>query len=321
MVKCGDYLGDRNNKKMSEMRFKQPIFALMGAAGYVAPRHLEAIKSNQGDLLVAMDPNDSVGVLDRYFPEAKFFTSFERFERFVFKQRDTDRPIDIVSICSPNHLHDTHCRFALMNKAHAICEKPLVLRPSNLQRLREAEAESGKRIFCILQLRHHSKIKELKASIGNDTNLRHQLSLTYITSRGPWYHISWKGNEEKSGGVLFNIGIHFFDMLIYVFGPVIEFSLDALDGQSATGKLSFKNADVSWKLSTDKHDLPVGCEKPTFREIKINNESVEFSDGFTDLHSESYRAILAGDGFGLDDVAPSLDLVTKLRAIGVARNG
>ena len=306
---------------MNEMRFKEPVFALMGAAGYIAPRHLEAIKNNQGVLLAAMDPNDSVGILDRYFPEAKFFTSFERFERFVFKQKDTDTPIDIVSICSPNYLHDTHCRFALMNRAHVICEKPLVLRPSNLQSLREAEIESGKRIFCILQLRHHAKIKELKASIGNDTSQRHQVSLDYITSRGPWYDISWKGDEEKSGGILFNIGIHFFDMLIHIFGPAIDVALDALDSHSAAGKLRFENADVSWRLSTDKNDLPAGCDKPTFREIKINDVSLEFSDGFTDLHSESYRAILAGEGYGLDDVAPSLDLVTQLRALGASQNG
>ena len=298
---------------MTQEKLSKPCFALMGVAGFIAPRHLEAIKSNNGALLAAMDPNDSVGILDSYFPHAKFFVSFERFERFIYKQRATENPIEFMSICSPNHLHDTHCRFSLNNGANAICEKPLVLMPMNLERLREAEQETGKRIFCILQLRLHSKIIALREMVHQDQSKRYQVSLEYITSRGPWYDISWKGDESKSGGVLFNIGIHFFDMLLHVFGPMAAFELDRLTNNTASGKLACAQADITWKLSTNRDDLPKNCDKPTFREIKIDGQALEFSDGFTDLHAQSYEAILNGRGFGLDEVKPSLELVDAIR--------
>ena len=298
---------------MNQEKLSKPCFALMGVAGFVAPRHLEAIASNNGELLAAMDPSDSVGILDRYFPHAKFFVSFERFERFIYKQRATENPVEFMSICTPNHLHDTHCRFSLNNGANAICEKPLVLMPSNLERLREAEQETGKRIFCILQLRLHSKIIALREMVQQDQNKRYQVSLEYITSRGPWYDISWKGDESKSGGVLFNIGIHLFDMLLHVFGPTAGFKLDRLTNNTASGELTCAQADINWKLSTNRDDLPKNCDKPTFREIKIDGQALEFSDGFTDLHAQSYEAILNGRGFGLDEVKPSLELVAALR--------
>ena len=298
---------------MTQEKLSKPCFALMGVAGFIAPRHLEAIQSNNGELLAAMDPNDSVGILDRYFPHAEFFVSFERFERFIYKQRATENPVKFMSICSPNHLHDTHCRFSLNNGANAICEKPLVLMPSNLERLREAEQETGKRIFCILQLRLHSKIIALREMVQQDQNKRYQVSLEYITSRGPWYDISWKGDESKSGGVLFNIGIHFFDMLLHVFGSMAAFRLDRLTKNTASGKLTCAQADITWKLSTNRDDLPKNCDKPTFREIKIDGQALEFSDGFTDLHAQSYEAILNGRGFGLDEVKPSLELVDAIR--------
>ena len=290
-------------------------FALMGAAGYIAPRHLEAIQANGGELIAAMDPSDSVGILDRYFPNTQFFISFERFERFVYKQKEINKVIDFISICSPNYLHDTHCRFALQNGAHAICEKPLVLMPSNLDRLRTSEKETGRQIFCILQLRLHPKIIALKERVRMNPEKRFKVNLTYITSRGPWYDISWKGDSTKSGGILFNIGIHFFDMLLHVFGPVGAHKLDNLSHHSASGQLTCAQADIQWTLSTDKAHLPDNCNKPTFREITIDGEAFEFSDGFTDLHTQSYKAILDGDGFGLDDVAPSLELVTDLKRL------
>ena len=298
---------------MTQEKLSKPCFALMGVAGFIARRHLEAIQTHNGAWLAEMDPNDSVGILDSYFPHAKFFVSFERFERFVYKQRATENPIEFISICSPNHLHDTHCRFSLNNGANAICEKPLVLMPSNLERLREAEQETGKRIFCILQLRLHSKIIALRETVQQDQTKRYQVSLEYITSRGPWYDISWKGDESKSGGVLFNIGIHFFDMLLHVFGPMAAFNLDRLTNNTASGKLTCAQADITWRLSTNRDDLPKNCDKPTFREIKIDGQALEFSDGFTDLHAQSYEAILNGRGFGLDEVKPSLELVNAIR--------
>ena len=286
----------------------------MGAAGYIAPRHLEAIQANGGELIAAMDPNDSVGILDRYFPNTQFFVSFERFERFVNKQKEINKAIDFISICSPNYLHDTHCRFALQNGANAICEKPLVLMPNNLDRLRTSEQETSRQIFCILQLRLHPKIIALKERVRMNPEKRFKVELTYITSRGPWYDISWKGDNTKSGGILFNIGIHFFDMLLHVFGPVGTFQMNQMSQNSASGQLKCEQADIHWTLSTDRTHLPTNNNKPTFREITIDGEAFEFSDGFTDLHTQSYQAILEGKGFGLDEVAPSLALVNALKS-------
>ena len=291
-------------------------FALLGAAGYIAPRHLDAIKANGGKLIAAMDPSDSVGILDRYFPDAKFFTSYERFERFLFKKKIENKPLDFVSICSPNYLHDTHCRLALNNGANAICEKPLVLFPENLERLTQIEIETGKKIFCILQLRLHPKIKALKDEVAVDKTAHYEVNLEYITSRGPWYNVSWKGDEDKSGGILFNIGIHFFDMLLDIFGEAKSNELLFLSHNSAKGRICCKQANINWKLSTDRSKLPENIDKPTFREITINDKSLEFSEGFTDLHQESYAAILNGNGFGLDDVMPSLELASRLRSLG-----
>lgn len=291
-------------------------FALLGAAGYIAPRHLDAMSANGGSLIAAMDPSDSVGILDRYFPETNFFTSYERFERFLFKKKNDNDPLDYVSICSPNYLHDTHCRLALNNGANAICEKPLVLFPENLERLAQVEIDTGKKIFCILQLRLHPKIKALKDEVCKDKSAVYDVNLEYITSRGPWYNVSWKGDEAKSGGVLFNIGIHFFDMLLNVFGEAKSNELLFLGPDTATGRLCCRHANINWKLSTDKSKLPKNTNNSTFREITINDKSLEFSEGFTDLHQESYAAILNGNGFGLDDVMPSIQLVSALRSLG-----
>ena len=291
-------------------------FALVGAAGYIAPRHLDAMSVNGGNLIAAMDPSDSVGILDRYYPEAKFFTSYERFERFLSKKKTDNNPVDFVSICSPNYLHDTHCRLALNNAANAICEKPLVLFPKNLKRLAQIELDTGQKIFCILQLRLHSKIKALRDEVCKDKSAVYEVNLEYITSRGPWYNVSWKGDGTKSGGLLFNIGIHFFDMLLYVFGEAKSNELLFLSPESAAGRLCCKQANINWKLSTDRSKLPKNIGKSTFREITINDKSLEFSEGFTDLHQESYAAILNGNGFGLDDVMPSIQLVSALRSLG-----
>ena len=291
-------------------------FALIGAAGYIAPRHLEAIKALNGNLIAASDPNDSVGILDKHFPETKFFISTDRFERFLFTQKSNGAPVDFVSICSPNHLHDTHCRLALNCGADAICEKPLVILPENLNRLRLAERETGKRIFCILQLRHHEKIVKLREMVQASPSERFKVSLEYITSRGPWYDVSWKGDNEKSGGILSNIGIHFFDMLLNVFGEVESFEITHLSKDFSAGHLRCFQADINWKLSTDRLRLPKDINKPTFREIKINGNAFEFSSGFTELHTKSYQNIINGQGFGLDEVSPSLELVANLRKLG-----
>jgi len=297
------------------------VFALIGAAGYIAPRHLDAMRANGSNLIAAMDPSDSVGVLDRYFPDAKFFTSYERFERFLFKKKIDNNPVEYVSICSPNYIHDTHCRLALNNGANAICEKPLVLFPENLERLAQVERDTGKKIFCILQLRLHSKIKALKAEVAAEKSTVYEVNLEYITSRGPWYNVSWKGNEAKSGGVLFNIGIHFFDMLLNVFGEAQSNELLFLSEDTAVGRLCCKQANINWKLSTDRSNLPKTISTSTFREITINDKSLEFSEGFTDLHQESYAAILNGNGFGLNEVMPSIKLVSALRSLGRGEEG
>ncbi len=291
----------------------QTSFGLVGAAGYIAPRHLDAISSLRGDLAAAMDPNDSVGVLDRYFPNTKFFTSYERFERFLYRKKIENDALDFLSICSPNYLHDTHCRLALNNGSNAICEKPLVLNPENLDRLAQCELETSKKIFCILQLRLHPKIKHLKTEVGLSKSSIYDVNLEYVTSRGPWYDVSWKGDESKSGGILSNIGIHFFDMLLYVFGDAKLNELNFLNQHTASGKLICEQAKINWRLSTDRSQLPQNTNQSTFREITVNGRSLEFSEGFTDLHRESYAAIISGGGFGLDEVRPSVELVQNLR--------
>lgn len=297
-------------------------FALIGAAGYIAPRHMTAIKANGGDLKVAYDPNDSVGVIDSHFPQAHFFTEFERFDRHVDKLRRRGEQIDYVSICSPNYLHDAHIRFGLRAGANVICEKPLVLNPWNIDGLAEIEQQTGHRINTILQLRLHPAIQALKERIAK-SNARHVVDLTYITSRGRWYHASWKGEEAKSGGVATNIGVHFFDMLAYVFGPLQSQTASLRQPERAGGLLSYEKADVRWFLSVDANDLPdnVKGKKTTYRSITVDGEEVEFSEGFTDLHTRSYEEILAGRGYGLDDVRFCVEVVSQFRTLPVTANG
>lgn len=292
-------------------------FALIGVAGYIAPRHLQAIKDTDSELIAAMDTHDSVGILDRYFPHASFFTEFERFDRHLSKLIGRDGNCDYVSICSPNYLHDSHIRFALRIGANAICEKPLVTKPHNLDYLEEIENQTGSKVYNILQLRVHDKIKTLRDKIkAEKSNTKKDVVLTYITSRGPWYKYSWKGDLEKSGGVATNIGIHFFDMLIWLFGHVKETELHLLDDTKAAGFIELENANVRWFLSTDKTDLPeeaVKNNQPTYRSITIDGDEIEFSGGFTDLHTLVYKDIIEGGGYGIKDARPSVQLAWDIR--------
>jgi UDP-N-acetyl-2-amino-2-deoxyglucuronate dehydrogenase len=293
-------------------------FALIGAAGYIAPRHLRAIKETGNNLVCALDPYDGIGILDSFFPQADFFTEPERFDRHLDKlRRQGDKKIDYVSICSPNYLHDAHMRMALRNGAHAICEKPLVLNPWNLDNLQVIEQETGKRIYTILQLRLHPAIQQLKQKIdAGPKDKVYEVDLTYITSRGKWYFISWKGDLQKSGGIATNIGIHFFDMLGWIFGDFKGVEQQTSLPGKAGGKLYFEKANVNWFLSVDENDLPaeaVAQQKRTYRKINIEGEALEFSEGFTDLHTASYRAILNGEGFGIDDARKSIEIASSLR--------
>ncbi len=297
-------------------------FALIGAAGYVAPRHMQAIKAVGGDLKVAFDPNDSVGIIDSYFPQASFFVEFERFDRHIDKLQRRGEAIDHVSICSPNYLHDAHCRFALRAGADAICEKPLVLNPWNIDGLGEIERTTGRRISTILQLRLHPAIKALKQRVDASSSNDFDLSLTYITSRGRWYHTSWKGDDPKSGGIATNIGVHLFDMLVYVFGPARRNIIHLRERERAAGYLECGRARIRWFLSVDRQDLPSSSPpgKTTYRSFTLDGEEIEFSDGFTDLHTRSYEEILAGRGFGLDEVRPSIDIVSSFRSRAIEPN-
>lgn len=294
-------------------------FALTGVAGYIAPRHLQAIKDTNNLLVAALDKHDSVGIIDRYFPYASFFTEFERFERHLerLKREDKNKSIDYLSICSPNFLHDAHIRLALRLGADAICEKPLVLNPWNIDALAELENETGKRIFNILQLREHDSIKNLKQKVQNQNrNSKHNIDLTYITSRGLWYDYSWKGVIEKSGGVATNIGVHFFDMLGWIFGKVQNNEIYLKEKRKVSGFLEFENAIVRWYLSLDSGDLPesaISEGKTTYRSLLLNGEEFHFSEGFTDLHTKVYQSILAGKGFGLDDARQSIEIVHSIR--------
>ncbi len=293
-------------------------FALIGAAGYIAPRHMKAIQETENELVAALDPMDSVGIIDSYFPNADFFIEPERFDRHLDKlKRDGSRKVDYVSICSPNYLHDAHIRMALRNDANAICEKPLVLNPWNLDGLQDIEKETGKKIFNILQLRHHPSIIELKKKIElSPKDKIHDIDLTYITSRGKWYHYSWKGDISKSGGVVTNIGIHFFDMLSWIFGEVISNTLFLSRNDKASGLLQLKNANIRWYLSIDKNDLPIEAtakQISTYRSITVDNHDFEFSGGFTDLHTESYRKIIEGKGYGITDARNSIEIAHLIR--------
>jgi UDP-N-acetyl-2-amino-2-deoxyglucuronate dehydrogenase len=291
-------------------------FALIGAAGFVAPRHMRAIKEVGGDLVVAFDPFDSVGVIDSHFPQARFFTEFERFDRHVDLIRRQGEGVSYMSICSPNYLHDAHVRFALRSGADAICEKPLVLNPRNIDGLADIEAQSGRRVFTILQLRLHPAIKALRDQVAaGPADKIHDVDLTYITSRGRWYHVSWKGDVAKSGGIASNIGVHFYDMLGFVFGKVKANVVHHRGDDCASGYLEYEKARVRWFLSINADDLPdeVKGKKPTYRSITMDGEEIEFSEGFTDLHTASYSEIVAGRGYSLDEVRPSIETVAEIR--------
>jgi UDP-N-acetyl-2-amino-2-deoxyglucuronate dehydrogenase len=294
-------------------------FAMTGVAGYVAPRHLKAIKETGNRLIAAVDPNDSVGILDGYFKDVRFFTEFERFDRHVerLRRQKEEERIHYVSICSPNYLHDAHARFALRVGADVICEKPVVLNPWNIDALRELEEESGHRVFTVLQLRVHPALVALKEKLQKEKSTRQKdICLTYITTRGPWYLVSWKGQADRSGGLATNIGIHFFDLLIWLFGGVVGSEVHVANPLKTAGFLELKNARVKWFLSIDNEDLPAPVKekgKPTYRSITIDGEEVEFSEGFTDLHTIIYRETLAGRGFGLQEARPSVALAHDIR--------
>ncbi len=296
---------------------KNKNFAIIGVGGYIASRHLRAVQDTGNKLLASLDPSDSVGIIDSFFPESDFFVEFERFDRHIDKLRRTGTQVDYVSICSPNYLHDSHIRFALRSGAHAICEKPIVLNPWNVEALTEIEKEYGKNICNILQLRLHPSIIELKKQIENGPKDKiHDIVLTYITSRGRWYHISWKGDIHKSGGIATNIGVHFFDMLIWIFGGVKKNVVHTLNANKASGYLELKNARIKWFLSLDYNDIPLNIKNNgarTYRSITIDNKEIEFSGGFTDLHTESYKRILEGNHFPLLESKPAIDVVYNIR--------
>lgn len=299
-------------------------FAITGVAGFVAPRHLDAIRATGNRLVAAADPHDAVGILDRYAFDVRFFTEIERFDRHLEKlrRRPDDERVHFLSVCSPNYLHDAHIRMALRAQADAICEKPLVINPWNLDALQELERETGRRVFTILQLRLHPALLELRQRIqAGDPGHRYRVGLTYLTSRGQWYQNSWKGVLERSGGLATNIGIHFFDMLIWLFGSVDGINVSVRDEWRTSGSLSLQRADVTWALSAHPADLPFSAvpgKKTTFRSITVDGAEVEFSEGFTELHTRSYEEILAGRGFGIDDARASIELAYRVRHEPVA---
>jgi UDP-N-acetyl-2-amino-2-deoxyglucuronate dehydrogenase len=299
-------------------------FALTGVAGYIAPRHLQAIKDTNNTLIAALDKHDSVGIMDRYFPKSSFFVEFERFERHLERlKRGSDlEAIDYLSICSPNFLHDAHIRLALRIGADAICEKPIVLNPWNLDALQELELETGRKVYNILQLREHDAIIDLKKKVElENKDTKHNIELTYITSRGLWYDFSWKGVPEQSGGVATNIGVHFFDMLGWIFGKVQSSKLYLRENRRVSGYLEFEKANVSWYLSLENSDLPESAiqeGKPTYRSLKLDGEEFQFSEGFTDLHTKVYKSIMDGRGFGLEDARQSIEIVHEIRTKEIA---
>lgn len=296
---------------------RRPRFALIGAAGYIAPRHMRAIQEVGGELVAAVDPNDSVGIIDSYFPNAAFFVEFERFDRHLEKLRRAgpEQRVDYIAICSPNYLHDAHVRFALRYGAHAICEKPIVLNPWNVQALQEIEAESPGRVNTILQLRLHPAIISLRDKILAASG-HHDVDLTYMTARGNWYAASWKGDVRKSGGVATNIGVHFFDMLHWIFGQREDSIVTEVSDKTNAGRLELSRATVNWKLSIDEAELPAetrSAGKRTFRRITVDGDPLEFSEGFTDLHTISYQNILKGNGFSLEDCMAAIETVAEIR--------
>jgi UDP-N-acetyl-2-amino-2-deoxyglucuronate dehydrogenase len=294
-------------------------FAIVGVGGFIAPRHLKAIRDTGNRLVAAMDPNDSVGIIDSYFPDADFFVDFERFDRHVEKLRrsNSERKVDFVSICSPNHLHDAHIRFALRSGANAVCEKPLVLNPWNIDALKEIENDSPGRVFTVLQLRLHPAVLALKDMVMRAEPERvFDVDLTYITSRGKWYQYSWKGDSSKSGGVATNIGVHFFDMLHFVFGALKRNVLHHRENTRAAGYLEYEKARVRWMLSVEAADLPLDSMNKghrTHRSLTIDGNAFEFSEGFTELHTRIYEDIMSGGGFGLEENRTAIQTVSEIR--------
>lgn len=292
-------------------------FAIIGVGGYVAPRHLSAIKDTGNVLVAALDKNDSVGILDSYFPNADFFTEFERFDRHIDKLKRKGTPIDYLSVCSPNYLHDAHIRFGLRIGATVICEKPVVLNPWNVDALLDLQEETGCKVFTILQLRLHPAIIALKENIARSaSNKKHKVDLNYIAARGNWYQSSWKGDVSKSGGITTNLGIHFFDMLIWIFGKVIHSKVVQMDEQNASGELELERAFVTWRLSTDRHQLPQSIAEAglrTFRNLEIDGQTFDFSSGMEMLHRDCYEQILKGEGFSLSETRDSIELAHQIR--------
>ena len=301
-------------------------FAITGVAGYIAPRHLKAIKDTGNNLIAAVDPHDSVGILDNFFPHASFFTEIERFDRHLEKLRQSDSSdkLDYLSICSPNHLHDAHIRLALRLGADVICEKPLVLNPGNLDLLEELQSETGASVYTVLQLRLHPSLIKLKNEIEkNKSSKKHNVELTYITSRGTWYDYSWKSHPQKSGGIATNIGIHLFDLLLWIFGDVREYRVHHSSIRSMAGFIELKNANVTWFLSIDRDHLPEENKnngRATFRSIKVDGKEIEFSTGFTELHTKVYEQTLNGNGFRIPDARPSIELVYNVRNSSLSDN-
>ena len=295
----------------------QKNFALIGAAGYIAPKHFKAIRDTGNQLVAALDKHDSVGVIDSFFPDAAFFTEVERFDRHLEKLRlaDRDEHIDFVSVCSPNYLHDAHCRLALRIGANAICEKPMVINPWNLDQLRELQSQGDRKIYSVLQLRLHPEVRRLKEQIASSQQI-HDVDLTYITRRGRWYHQSWKGDLSKSGGLAMNIGVHFFDFLLWIFGSVKRCFLHISRPDKMAGVLELEKARIRWFLSVDERDLPESVRQNSgyaYRSITCDEEEIDLSAGFTDLHTEVYRDILGGGGFGIEDAQAAIELIYQIR--------
>lgn len=293
-------------------------FAIIGVGGYIAPRHLEAIKDLGHNLVAAYDHNDSVGIMDRYFPDCQFFTDFERFESFVDSLKGTTDQIEYVSICTPNYMHGSHIKFALSHGAHAICEKPLVLTEKEIDELIDYEKKYGQKVYTVLQLRVHDAILGLKQKIESEKKSHHKVDLVYMTSRGQWYHESWKGDVRKSGGLSTNIGVHFFDMLTWIFGEPKDVVVTKKTPFVEQGRVILGKAEIDWILTIDRSLLPeeaVKAGKTTFRSIKIDGHEFEFSEGFTELHKRVYTDILSGKGYGLDATRAAIRVVEKIRGM------
>lgn len=292
-------------------------FGIIGVGGYVAPRHLKAIKETGNNLVVALDKSDSVGIMDSYFPMCNFYTEYERFDRYVDKLRHTPNKLDYISVCTPNYLHDSHIRFGLKNGCDVICEKPIVLNTWNIDALQRMEEETNRKINTIFQLRLHPAIKTWKEKIEQGPKDKiYDVDLTYITSRGNWYYTSWKGDESKSGGIATNIGVHFYDMLSWIFGKVEKSVVNVASHDRVAGILLFQRARVRYFLSINYDTIPDEIKatgKRTYRKVVCDNDEIEFSEGFTDLHTESYKEILQGRGFGLEDARSCIEIVSGIR--------